>query len=394
MPERGIPGLALLRGVNQLFAYPFRIFFLSLALLAVLIVPLWVGVITGVLQLPLAMPGVIWHQHELVFAFLSAGIAGFLLTAVCVWTGTDRTHGVWLLALWLVWLAGRVLMAGGGALPPWLVHGVNLAFLPLVMLDAGWRIWRAGQYRQLIIMVILGLLWVMQWGFVLQPQGTFAEGALVMAMALMLVIGGRITPNFSMGWLKQRGLSIQGIRTVPALEKAMLAAMGLTLLAVLSGSSAAVALTGFAAGGIVLIRLALWRGWRVRSEPLLWILHLSLLWIPVGLWLLAGSALGWWPGTVWIHAVGVGAMGGLVLGVISRVALGHTGRPLTLPPGMVTAFVLIHAAALLRVGTGLELLPWRLGVEVSGLLWFVAYGLFLVRYTGILAGPRADGRPG
>ncbi len=378
----------------QLFAYPFRIFFLSLALLSVLVVPLWVAVISGALHLPLAMPGYYWHQHELTFAFLTAGIAGFLLTAVCVWTGTERTHGTRLLLLWLVWLAGRLLMTFGEPLPGWLVVGVNLAFLPLVMADAGWRIWRAGQLRQLVIMLVLGLLWVMQLGFFLQPHGPYVAGALVVSMALMLVIGGRITPNFSIAWLRQRGLPADGVRTVPALEKTMLLAMGLTLLAVLSGIREAVMVLGVVAGAVTFARILLWRGWLVRREPLLWILHLSLLWIPVGLWLLAGSAAGWWGNTVWMHAIGVGAIGGLMLGVISRVALGHTGRPLTLPSGMVLAFLLIHAAALLRVVTGLGGVPWHAGVGTTALLWVAAYALFVIRYAPILAAPRADGKPG
>ncbi|MCC5809996.1 MAG: NnrS family protein [Ectothiorhodospiraceae bacterium] len=381
-------------GLWQLFAYPFRVFFLSLALLSVLVVPLWLAVLMGLLQLPLALPGFHWHQHELVFAFLQAGIAGFLLTAVCVWTGTERMHGARLLGLWLVWLAGRLLMAGGDGLPDWLVFGVNLAFLPLVMVDAGWRIWQTGQRRQLVIMLVLGLLWLMQLGFLLQPHGPYASGALIVAMALMLVIGGRITPNFSMAWLRQRGLSTEGILVVPLLEKMMLAAMALTFLAVMSEASLAVLVTSAAAGALTLVRLALWRGWRVRGEPLLWVLHLSLLWIPVGLWLLAGSAAGWWVGTVWMHAVGVGAMGGLMLGVISRVALGHTGRPLVLPAGMVTAFVLIQLAALARVGAALGWLPWHAGIGAGTLLWTAAYALFLLRYTLILAAPRVDGRPG
>ena len=124
--------------VSQLFSYPFRIFFLSMTALALLAIPLWVMQVNGVINLPLALPGLFWHQHEMLFGFLSAAIAGFLLTAVCVWTQTERTHGIRLALLWGVWLAGRLLLAFGAGLPDWLVHAVNLAFLPLIMLDAGW----------------------------------------------------------------------------------------------------------------------------------------------------------------------------------------------------------------------------------------------------------------
>ncbi|MDN3519748.1 NnrS family protein [Aquisalimonas lutea] len=382
------------RGAWQLFGYPFRIFFLSLAVLAVFWIPLWVTVVASPLTLPLALPGYYWHQHEMVFAFLHVAIGGFLLTAVCVWTGTQRTHGRALLAMWLVWLAGRVVMVAGGGFPGWLVAGVNLAFLPLIMADAGWRIWQARQKRQTVIVAVLGLLWLMQLGFFMRPQGAFINAALVLAMTLMLVIGGRITPNFSMAWLRNQGLSTQGVRIIPALEWGVLAGMGATLLAVLSGHGTAIAATALVAGALSLIRIVLWQGWRVRSEPLLWILHVSLLWIPAGLWLLAGSAAGWWSATVWVHAVGVGGMGGLILGVISRVALGHTGRALQLPRGMVAAFAAVHLAAVIRVAAGFGLVPWQAGLGAASALWIAAYGLFLVRYFPILTAPRVDGRPG
>ena len=119
--------------ISQLFSYPFRIFFLSMTVLALLAIPLWVLQVTGVLSLPLALPGLFWHQHEMLFGFLSAAIAGFLLTAVCVWTQTERTHGTRLALLWGVWLAGRLLLAFGAGLPDWPVPGVNLAFPPLGM---------------------------------------------------------------------------------------------------------------------------------------------------------------------------------------------------------------------------------------------------------------------
>ncbi len=183
--------------------------------------------VTGVVQLPLALPALFWHQHEMLFGFLSAAIAGFLLTAVCVWTQTNRTHGALLAGLWSVWLAGRLLLAFGGNLPDWLVQGVNLAFLPpLVMIDAGWRVWKARQKRQLMILLVLGLLWLMQIGFVTRLDMAFSYGALIMAMALISIIGGRITPPaFSAGWLRQRGGNAEAVRMIPALDMAALFSM-------------------------------------------------------------------------------------------------------------------------------------------------------------------------
>ncbi|WP_339805190.1 NnrS family protein [uncultured Marinobacter sp.] len=380
--------------ITQLFSYPFRIFFLSMALLATLVVPLWVLQVTAMIRLPLAMPGLFWHQHELLFGFLSAAIAGFLLTAVCVWTNTDRSHGMRLFLLWAVWLTGRLLLATGEGLPFWLVHGVNLLFLPLVMIDAGWRIWRARQLRQLLILLVLGLLWLMQLGFVVALDMRYSYGALIMAMALIAIVGGRITPAFTGGWLRQRGHNANTIRTYPALDLSSVIAMIILLAAVISGFNMAAGVVALVAAGLMLLRLAGWKGWLARKEPLLWILHLSILWVPVALILLAGTLMAGWPSSAWTHAAGTGAVGCLILGVVARVALGHTGRPLILPHGMVTAFVMIHLAALIRVVTTFGLMPWHMGIGLSSLLWTLAFGIFLVRYAHILARPRADGKPG
>ncbi len=380
--------------VSQLFSYPFRIFFLSMTLLALLVIPLWVLQVTGVINLPLAMPGLFWHQHEMLFGFLSAAIAGFLLTAVCVWTQTERTHGFRLVLLWCVWLAGRLLLALGADLPDWLVQGFNLAFLPLVMLDAGWRIWHAKQKRQLMILVVLGLLWLMQIGFVTRLNMAFSHGALIMAMALISIVGGRITPAFTTGWLRQHGLDASAVKTIPALDMATLFSMILLTASLVTGWQTLTGILAIIAGTLMLVRIANWKGWRARKEPLLWVLHLAILWVPIALYLLAGTIFAGWPSNAWSHAAGTGAISCLILGVIARVTLGHTGRPLVLPKGMVIAFIAIQLAALIRVLTAFDIIPWHPGIGSSTLLWIFAYGMFLVRYTKILASPRPDGRAG
>lgn len=380
--------------VSQLFGYPFRIFFLSMTVLVLLTIPLWVLQVTGVINLPLAMPGLFWHQHEMLFGFLTAAIAGFLLTAVCVWTQTERTHGFRLVLLWGVWLAGRLLLALGADLPDWLVQGVNLAFLPLVMLDAGWRVWQARQKRQFMLLVVLGLLWLMQIGFVTRLDMTYSHGALIAAMALISIVGGRITPAFTTGWLRQRGLNADAVKNIPALDMASLFSMILLMASLVTGWQAITGILATVAGTLVLVRLANWKGWLARKEPLLWVLHLSILWVPVSLYLLAGTIFAGWPSNAWSHAAGTGAISCLILGVIARVTLGHTGRPLVLPKGMVTAFIAIQLAAVIRVLTAFDIIAWHPGIGSSSLLWVFAFGMFLVRYTKILASPRPDGRIG
>jgi uncharacterized protein involved in response to NO len=335
-----------------------------------------------------------WHQHEMLFGFLSAAIAGFLLTAVCVWTQTERTHGLMLLMLWLVWLAGRLLLTFGADAPERLVQVVNLAFLPLVMLDAGWRIWAAKQKRQLMILLILGLFWAMQIGFVTQFDSRFSYGALVMALALISIVGGRITPAFSTGWLRQQGRDATVVKIMPRLDFALLASLVVLMLSLVLGWSLVTGILALTAAALMLVRLVGWKGWLTRYEPLLWMLHLSILWGPVSLILLAGSLLVGWPSSAWAHAAGTGAVGCLVLGVIARVALGHTGRLLILPKGMVMAFGAIHLAAVVRVITAFNGISWTAGIGISALLWMLAYGMFLYRYTRILTSLRPDGKAG
>src|SRR5690554_6696094 len=247
--------------LKQLFAYPFRIFFLSMTVLTLVGIPLWVLEVSGVIQLPLAMPALFWHQHEMLFGFLSAAIAGFLLTAVCVWTQTERTHGLPLALLWGVWLAGRLLLALGGNLPDWMVQGVNLAFLPLVMIDAGWRVWHARQKRQAMIMVVLGLLWLMQIGFVTRLDMSFSYGALIMALALISIIGGRITPAFTAGWLRQRGGNAEAVKMIPGLDMAALFSMILLMACLVTGWKTLAAVIAVVAAALMLVRLYNWKGW-------------------------------------------------------------------------------------------------------------------------------------
>lgn len=379
--------------VFQLFAFPFRIFFASVAIWAVVAVGLWALQMNGVLSLALAQPPFLWHRHEMLFGLLNPAVAGFLLTAVCVWTGTERLHGIPLFLLWLVWLAGRLVATLGGAESASWHIAIDLAFLPLVALDAGRRIVGAHQWRHLPIMVVIFLLWGMQAGMLLTAEPRFTDGALVLAAALMLIVGGRITPNFSAGWLRNQQADPAQVRTIPALETALLVSLVLLFLAALPGG-VFFAILALITALLTVARLYLWRGWLFRHEPLLWILHLSLLWISVALLLLAGHHILGWPALAWQHALGIGAMGGLILGVMTRVALGHIGRPLQLPPGIVTAYILVQAAALLRLLTVFGALPWRWGIILSATAWVLAFTLFLWRYLPVLWRPRVDGKPG
>jgi uncharacterized protein involved in response to NO len=380
--------------MTQLFASPFRIFFVSTAGWAVLAAALWLVLITGQLQLPLGLHMLQWHQHEMLFGFLNAAVAGFVLTAVCAWTNTDRLHGLPLFLLWLVWLAGRLAALFGESLPAPTVAVVNLAFLPLVMLDAGRRIWQARQQRQIIVLLVIALLWLVELGLLLEPVRDYSGTALIVASALMLVIGGRITPAFSRNWLRAHQRDGEAVVSWRWLEATMLASLALLLGALLLGDTVVAGAVALLTALLTLLRTLLWRGWLVREEPLLWTLHLSLLWIPFGLALLAATCLLGWPASAWKHAISFGAMGLLILTVMARVAQGHTGRPLQFLPGMAAVWWLLLGGAAIRVAAALGWLPWLPGISAAALAWCVAFSMYLWRYLPVLSALRPDGKPG
>ncbi|MEE2731968.1 MAG: NnrS family protein [Pseudomonadota bacterium] len=380
--------------IQRLSDYPFRIFFVSTAAWALLAIPLWILTLLGSLPHVPSLNLLVWHRHEMLFGLVNTGIAGFLMTAACVWTQSDRLHGLPLVLLWSVWGAGRVLSYMDFGVPHALVVAVNLMFLPLVLLDTGIRIWKARQRRQYILLVLLALLWVTEAGVLLDPQRHWHEAAILVLFTLMAVVGGRITPAFSSTWLARQGQEAQKVHTNKRLDLAAIVLLLLLGCSLLTQHLRLAIWLSVVTAAVHLLRLALWRGWLVRSEPLLWVLHLSMLWIPLSLILFAAGHMDLTGTQVWVHAAGVGAIASLILGVMARVSLGHTGRPLILPSHMGMAFILIQVCAVLRVVTAAELLPWQLGVLISGGIWMICFGLFLWRYTPILSAPRVDGKPG
>ena len=332
-------------------AYPFRPFFLSASVFAALAIPLWALVVTG------AGPSLAflhWHPHEMLAGFLYPAIAGFLLTAVCNWTGTAPLCGTRLLGLWLLWLLPRLgYLAGIDNL--WL-RAVDLAFLPLVLLAAARPVVATQQWRQLPLLATLAALFLTDLAFHISEDPQWLHIAVQLGALLLLLVGARITPAFSRNWLQARGRDVAVVRDLDwaprALYASLLALLILDAVGLLAERTAfphAQALLAGASAVIIALRLAAWSPGAIRSEPLLWILHAGMLWVAGGLLLRALALLSLLPHGMWQHALGAGALGTMILGVMSRVALGHTGRPLVLPRGMVTAFGFVILAALLRV---------------------------------------------
>ncbi|PXW93363.1 uncharacterized protein involved in response to NO [Sphaerotilus hippei] len=372
----------------------FRPFYLLAAALAVLSVPLWALQFSGLITPPW-LRGSLWHAHEMVFGYTLAIVVGFLFTAGRNWSGRPTPTGWPLMALALLWLAGRVLV-----LTPWGVAAavVNVAF-PLL---AAWGLWRAlhaGRNRRnyffvgllLLMALACAVLHLGQLGWIVLPAGPGLPVALDVLLFMIAVMGGRVIPMFS-----NNGVPGLKARRDPRLEKLALGSVLLLLAADALGLQGLplVLLLGVAllAHGV---RLLLWQPWKTLSNPLVWVLHLAYAWLPVHLALRIAAQAGWVPSGLATHALTVGLIGGITLGMITRTALGHTGRPLQAGPVETTAYLLVTLAALVRVGGPLLEPAWLMPATLgSAGLWSLAFVLYLVRYTPWLLQPRADGQPG
>ncbi len=388
---------------TALLAYPFRPFFILAGLYAMAVVLAWIGFLFGNWPLPLGWSPLQWHSHEMIYGFISAPIAGFLLTAMCNWTGAPPLRDAGLAALVLLWLAGRLVFWFAGWLPGWLVAVVDLAFLPVVAIYAGRVLLRYGNKRNLILVAVLAVLTL---GNLLMHLGFMNGGVHLLKLGqglgldvitlMIVVIAGRITPAFSANWLRAHGgrpeQVVQSARVTQWALGSILALMVVALLPVPAWVEGVAALVAASVNGL---RLYQWAGWRIWREPLLWILHLAYGWIVVALVLRGlGSFIPALSDSLWQHALALGGIATLILGVMSRVAMGHTGRPLTLRPFGRLMYVAIIAATVFRLLAANQWLDYRIGVTLSALSWILAFALFVVLYAPILWQPRADGRPG
>lgn len=386
-----------------LLAYPFRPFFLLTSAYAALLIVGWVGYLVLGWALPLDVPPLYWHGHEMLMGVVPAAVAGFLLTAISNWTGAPPLRGAALLALVVLWLAGRVVMWIPGWLPHGLVAAVDLAFLPVLGIYAFRVLRRHGNSRNYplagVIAVLSAANLLMHLGMTQALDAGFAVGralALDLIAVLIVIIAGRITPAFTANWLRMKGGDPNRMRRWPWLEYlapvSVLAVAVCDLLAPFSAWPGRAALLAAAINGA---RLCGWAGHRSLREPLVWVLHLGYFWLVAALALRGLSPWLEWPPSAWIHTLGTGSMGTLILGVMTRVGLGHTGRPMRLPSGAVMIYWLITAAAILRVGLSGGLLGGHGNVlALVAIFWILAFGLFFAYYLPILAQPRVDGRPG
>ncbi|MBG7621185.1 NnrS family protein [Herbaspirillum sp. AP02] len=376
-----------------LFSLGFRPFFLAGSLWAALCMVLWIGILHGHLVLPTHFDALNWHIHEMLFGWIMAAIAGFLLTAIPNWTGRAPLRGGVLAILAGLWLLGRVVGTVSALLPLWLAALAELLF-PLALCTVAWRDIIAARNRRnlpmpmpVALLAVADLLMYLRAGGVDLPPGLDWRLALVAVCILMSVIGARIIPAFTRNWLTARRSPVQ-VNSDRWLDIAATASLHATLLAWACLPRAS------AVGGLLLVaatlnlaRLARWRGDATLAEPLLAVLHLGYLWLIAGVSLLGLSLLGLPMLEIGaIHALTAGAMGSMVLGVMTRVSLGHTGRALRADRSTVAIYASISAAAGCRIAATFFSSNWLL--SLSALCWTLAFLLFVLRYAAVLSQPR------
>lgn len=377
-----------------LWALGFRPFYLLAALWALVGIPLWA------LQLSMGLgagwtSGLPWHAHEMVFGYTLAVVVGFLFTAGRNWSGHPTPTGPKLMALTALWVLARVL-----AFTPWTLAAglVNALFV----WATAWSLWRAlhaGRNRRnyffVALLVGMGLaslgVHLQAAGLMVWPQGMGVTAALDIVLFMIAVMGGRVIPMFS-----NNGVPGLNARRLPWVETASLASVLILLAADVLGLPDRVLALIAALGAVAhLGRWLLWQPWRTWRRPLVWVLHGAYAWVPIHLALRAAASLGvsaMGPAT---HALTLGAIGGLTLGMITRTALGHTGRPLQAGPWETSAYAAMLLAASVRVLLPLIDPAWLLpAVHASATLWCMAFSCYLARYIPILCRARADGREG
>ncbi|GAB6054277.1 NnrS family protein [Magnetospira thiophila] len=367
----------------------FRLFFPLAALYAVVALSLWILILSGTVSLPLAFDPIDWHIHEMLFGFIGAAVAGFLLTAVPNWTGLAPVAGWKLALLGLLWLVGRLAVTFGQGLEWWLVAVLDLGFPVLLV----WLIARAvivsDNSRNYLVVLVLclfpaGLLFFHLNGGVHMALGQ--RLGLYSIIFLLSIVGGRVVPNFTGNWLaRYGGPNVRPFGTIDML------ALGTTFLGALHDMALSDHPLGHwllvFAGLLHLLRLSGWQGWRALSEPIVWVLHLGYLWLAVGLIFLGLSGVfEQVPRAGAIHALTAGAMATMIIAIMSRAILGHSGREIRAARFTVFAYVLLSIGTILRIMTAWmpELLHASAGV------WMLAFVLFLVVYMPVVTQPRAE----
>jgi uncharacterized protein involved in response to NO len=378
---------------HALWRMGFRPFYLLAAIFAAVSLPLWIAHYFGLMNgLPYASLN--WHMHEMVFGFAIAVMIGFLYTAARAWTGLPTPRSGHLAALAALWLAGRIAMFAG---PPALAAVVDFLFIPA----AAWPLYRVLQRsnnkKNLLLIALLGLLALANavfhgaaLGWILLSPIAPIQAGIFIVVTIESVIGARVIPVFTAN-------AVPGTKPV---VHALRDRVGFILIVLTSTAwlcqlpAGLVAALAFATGCALLIRLIGWKPHRTVHQPLLWILHLAYGWIPIGFFLLALAAVDMVSAGAAFHALAVGSMAGLIVGMITRTALGHTGRPLIARRAELAMYVLIQISAVARLYAAIGTWGRNIALVLAMLSWSATFLLYVAVYGPYLCHPRLDGRDG
>jgi len=377
-----------------LLSSAFRPFYFLGTLYAVLLVAVWTGSFLGLWDVPsVGTPLRLWHGHEMIFGFAAAIIAGIVLTALPSWAGTEEICGGRLALLVLLWLLGRIAFWAAPWLPALAPAMADLLLFPAVFLMVAPQLWRASNRLYLLLLPILLALAAANAAYhygILAAHthlaGLGLRGAIYAIIVLYVLKGGVLTPIFSGNALREKGRGEQAPFNV---ELDMLAVGVVLLLAALDLAGARPLWTGLAAlacAGVHAVRTARWRGWLLADVPLVFVMHLGFAWLVFAFALKAIAELtGWIPESAWLHAFTLGSLGMMMLGLMTRVSLRHTGRPLVVPGTMKLAYGMMFAAALIRLAATVHGLGDG-AVALAAVLWgltfllcFATFGAMLVR---------------
>ena len=381
-----------------LFGLGFRPFFLLAGLSASLMMFLRIISYRWGEAFPNYFDSTSWHSHEMLFGYGVAVIAGFLLAAVGNWINHPMPKGKSLAALVVLWLSGRILPFFPQYIPDWLIAFSDWIFLPVLLAVIGIPIVRAKNVRNYGFLLVLGVMTLANAEVHLRQLGinitdlpfgiTFMLNLLILMIVLM---GGRVIPFFTKSALPEAATKIRipvewaAVGFSIALMAGEVIQLSPEILGILAGSAAI----------LHALRLVGWHDIRVWKTPLLWVLHLGYAWIVVGYALTALAKYGMILPFLATHAFTAGGIGMVTLGMMARVSLGHSGRPLIPPKLTVLAFALLNVSALLRVVAPVFFISnYGSWILLSGSLWILAYLFFLWDYFPMLLAPRVDGRPG
>jgi uncharacterized protein involved in response to NO len=389
-------GIARLRpGPIALLSYGFRPFFLGAALWACIAMVLWIGLLSGFWTFAIGYGGIAWHAHEFLFGYIAAVMTGFLLTAIPNWTGRLPLQGIPLFALFVLWLAGRVAMLTTDWIGTGAAAIIDCVYLITVTALISREIVAGSNWRNLRVAVLVAFTAIAN--IVFQAEVLVYAGpnyglrlSVSAIVALIMVVGGRVTPSFTSNWLTR-----QGSQTRPApLGRFDIGSIALAAIALIAwiaapdwyGTAALLFVMAIAQAA----RLSRWTGARTWREPILFVLHLAYAFVPLGALVLSVSIL--WPRIMStsgaLHAWTTGAMGLMTLAIMTRATLGHTGRDVTSTPTTLAIYGAMLVAALARIAAPLLPAFYYQMLLSAGVAWFSAFAVFVLTYGPMLVGAK------